>query len=96
MSVETVIVTRHVGALQWLNKHHPEFGEARVITHATPELVRGKRVVGILPVQLAAECAEYWHLEMSVPREKRGAELTAEELERFGCKLTRYEVRKVG
>jgi len=92
--VVTVVVTRHPGALEWLQKHHPNLGEAEVVSHATPEQIMGARVVGVLPVNLAALCGEYWHLSMEVPPEARGKELTCEDMERFGCSIERFVIRR--
>jgi CRISPR-associated protein Csx16 len=91
--MKTIIVTRHLGALEWLRKHHPELGEAKVVSHASPDDLQGNRVIGVLPVNLAALCAEYWHLSMQVPPEARGKELSAEEMEQFGCSIERFIVR---
>jgi len=93
--MKTVVVTRHAGALEWLRKHHPEFEDCEVLAHARPEDLIGNRVVGVLPVHMASMCAEYWHLEMTVPPDCRGKELTVEDMERFGCHITRYTVEVV-
>jgi CRISPR-associated protein Csx16 len=92
---KTIIVTRHPGALDWLRKHHPELGEAEVVSHASPEQIQGARVIGVLPVNLAAVCGEYWHLAMEVPPEARGKELSREDMERFGCDIEKFVVTKI-
>jgi len=93
--MKTIVVTRHTGALNWLWAHHPELGEAEVVSHVSPDEVSGARVVGVLPVNLAALCGEYWHLSMEVPPEARGKELSCEDMERFGCKIQRFLVAPV-
>jgi len=90
--MKTIIVTRHKGALKWLQKYHPEFKDCKVNDHVSPEDLKGNIVVGVLPVHLASMCVEYWHMEMDVPREYRGKELSLEDMERFGCHITRYNV----
>lgn len=90
--MKTIIVTRHPGALDWLQKHHPELGEADVVSHASADQITGVRVVGVLPIDLAALCGEYWHLSMEVPPEYRGKELSCEDMERFGCSIRRYSI----
>lgn len=105
--MRTIIVTRHPGALEWLRKHYPELFETTyqedpavdlevvepiVVAHAEPVGVAGNRVIGVLPFHLAALAAEYWHLDISVPAEARGKELTCAEMERYGARLTRYLV----
>jgi len=91
---QTLFVSRHAGALDWLRAHHPELAEAcRHVTHATPADLAGNIVIGTLPVHLAALCEEYWHLEMDVPASLRGRELTVEDMEHCNCRITRYVVR---
>ena len=70
--METIFVTRHPGAVEWLKKTHPEGGLAKLFGHVNTEDVRGRRVVGTLPIHLAAIAGEYWHLEMKLPPELRG------------------------
>lgn len=90
--MKTIIVTRHPGALAWIQKRHPEFQDAQVIAQAKPDDLAGNRVIGILPVDLAAMCGEYWALNMRIPAEMRGKELTCEDMERFGCSIKRFLV----
>lgn len=116
--MKTIIVTRHPGALAWIQKHHPELmGEpdycpvdheatehcdlchgkgtvqsTRVVSHAEPEDLAGNRVIGVLPVDLAALCGEYWALDMRIPADFRGKELSCEDMERFGCSIKRWVV----
>ena len=93
--METKIVTRHDGALEWVKKHHPEFADVEVIAQASPEDLKGNRIIGTLPIHLAAICKRYWHLEMTVPADRRGTEISCEDMEKFGCKITRFEVIKI-
>ena len=90
--MKTIIVTRHSGALDWLRKHHPELGDAEIVSHASQDQIAGARVVGVLPVNLAAKCGEYWHLSMDIPPEARGKELSCEDMEHLGCSIQRYRI----
>jgi CRISPR-associated protein Csx16 len=55
--------------------------------------------MGTLPVNLAAEvCARggrYLHLTLDLPPEARGRDLSAEEMERFGARLTEFFVTRI-
>lgn len=91
------LVSRHSGTLEWFARRGLPVDE--VITHFDPQTLRpGDEVIGILPIQLAAAvCAKggrYFHLEMNVPLEWRGKELSAEQLDAFGAKLVEYTVHK--
>jgi len=92
------LVSRHAGALEWLRRRGVR---GQVVRHLDPRRVRaGDVVVGVLPVALAAQvCARggrFIALEVEVPEEWRGRELSAEELERLGARLVEYRVRCVG
>ena len=56
----------------------------------------GDTVMGSLPVNLAAQvCAKgaaYWHLSVVLPLERRGQELSADELERLGAHLQLFHI----
>lgn len=91
-------VTRHPGALEWARAQGIAFDRHAV--HLDPEEVgAGDKVIGSLPVNLAAEVcargAEYWNLSLRLERGDRGRELAAEDLERYGAMIEQYEVRKI-
>ena len=72
----TIIVSRHAGFVALL----AEKGiTGRVIAHATADDVRGKTVVGALPLHLASLARVVGTLEMNVPANMRGLELSLEE-----------------
>lgn len=89
---EYLIVSRHAGAVEWLRRKGV-VGE--VITHATPDDVRGKLVVGNLPMHLAALASRVGIIEMpDLPPEARGKDLSADEMDAFGAILTWYRVER--
>ncbi len=95
-SMTTWFVSRHTGALQWLQQHGPEFD--RHVDHLDPAQVQpGDTVIGTLPVNLAAQvCARgaaYLHLSLSLPAKLRGIELSNEELRTLGATLQPFEIR---
>ena len=92
----TYFITRHQGAAQWAEQQG--FTINHVVSHFDTQTVQqGDRVLGTLPVNLAAEvCArggEYFHLSLETPPEYRGKELTPEQMGEFGARLTRFYVR---
>lgn len=88
---EYVIVTRHKGLVEWLARHGIT-GET--IDHVSdPAQIRGRRVVGNLPLHLAAEATSITTVDMpDLPADKRGQDLTPEEMDSFGATLARYAV----
>ncbi|MCA1926557.1 MAG: CRISPR-associated protein Csx16 [Thiobacillus sp.] len=95
----TYLVTRHTGAVEWAARQG--LAVDRQIDHLDPADIRpGDVVIGILPVNLAAEvCARggrFFNLSLDVPPTARGQELSADELERFGARLEEYVIDKPG
>lgn len=93
--MKTYFISRHPGAVEWAARQG--FGDAETVSHFDPAIVvRGDKVIGTLPVHLAAEvCArggEYWHLVMSLPAEARGKELTADDMDSFGACIQKFKI----
>lgn len=91
----TWFITRHPGARRWAEEEG--FAVDRLAGHLDPEDIRpGDRVLGTLPVNLAAEvCARggrYFHLSLDLPPEWRGRELGPEDMRRFGARLSEFRV----
>lgn len=91
-------VSRHPGALQWMQQHGPTFD--RHVPHIDPADVQpGDTVIGTLPVHLAAQvCARgaaYVHLTLAMPPQLRGQELSTEDLRVLGATLQPFDIRPV-
>jgi len=94
----TYFVTRHPGAIEWAARRGLEVD--RQLDHLDVETIQpGDEVIGILPVNLAAEvCARggrFFNLSLTVPPEARGRELSADELEQYGARIEEYRVEHV-
>ena len=89
---KTVIVTRHQGLVEWLSRKGIT---GDVIPSATVDDVRGKRVVGALPLYLAAEAESVVAVEYICPFEFRGKDLSADQLEELGAKLSEFRVERI-
>ena len=93
----TYFVTRHKGAIDWAGSQGIK---AIHIKHLDPAAIKsGDTILGTLPVSLAAEVcaigARYCHLCMDIPHERRGANLSSQEMIDFGAQLKEFYVRKV-
>jgi CRISPR-associated protein Csx16 len=89
-------VTRHPGAVDWAGARGIE---AKIVAHLDPATIHaGDVVMGTLPVHLAAEVcargARYLHLNLDLPPEARGRDLTADDMDRFGATLTEFVVSR--
>jgi len=95
-SMASYFVTRHPGAIAWAARRGIK---ARPVAHLDIARVRpGDVVIGTLPVGIAAEVcargARFLALELDVPPEHRGRELTPDEMERFGARLSERHVER--
>lgn len=93
----TWFVSRHPGALAWASQHGIQID--RPIDHLDIAAIEPRdQVIGTLPIHMAAAVCElgarYFHLEISIPRELRGEELDAEQLEALGARLTEFRVQR--
>lgn len=96
--MSVILVTRHEGTLDWFARQG--FVVDQTLQHLNIDKVQaGDWVLGILPIQLASAVCEkggrYFHLEMNVPFEFRGQELSAELMDQFQAKLTEFNVVRV-
>lgn len=94
----TYIISRHKGTLDWLIKQG--FEVHNHFAHLDPAIIHpGDIVIGTLPIQLAAQVCEqkarYIHLEVNVPYELRGQELSTEKLDELGATLSEFSVKRI-
>lgn len=69
----TIIVTRHEALVTVIHERGIAPPDTPVYAHATPEIVRGKRVVGVLPHHLSCECDSVVEIPMALTVEDRAA-----------------------
>ncbi|MDO4723850.1 MAG: CRISPR-associated protein Csx16 [Comamonadaceae bacterium] len=94
----TWFISRHPGAIQWMQTHGPAYDHH--VAHLDVTTIQaGDTVIGTLPINIAAQVcergAQYWNLSLQMPPHARGQELSAEELQALGTMLERFEVRKL-
>ncbi len=90
-------VSRHAGALEWARRH--DIGFDRHAAHLNLEnVVTNDTVIGSLPVNSAARVceigAQFFNLSLDLPADARGRELSADDLERYGARIERFDVRR--
>ena len=87
-----VIVTRHVGTVEWLNKQGVH---GRLVSRARPNDVIGNIVIGNPPLHLAYLARRVGIVDLpDLPTRLRGRELSADQMERYGAKITWYTVTR--
>lgn len=93
--INDLVVTRHPGLVEVLK----DFGlcdqTTKVIDHATIDDVKGKHVIGVLPLSLARYTRTLTEITLTLPPELRGKELTAEEVRLYMTGINVYTVNHV-
>lgn len=90
-----LVVTRHPALVEYLKELKLADGQVEVVEHATPQMVSGKHVCGVLPHSLSCLCASFTEVPLSIPQELRGKELSLEQIRQFAGDPMTYEVNVV-
>ena len=91
--MERILITRHKALAEFLNQQGIKFD--KIIEHATAEDVKGKDVYGVLPLHLAALANTITSVDLNLPAEMRGKELTISDVGEYFNSLTTYKVSKI-
>lgn len=89
----TIIITRHPAYTAYLLEIGLISEGYKVITHATPEDIRGRHVISSgLPNSLASLCRSVTTVPLWVPESLRGVELSVEQVREFAKTPETYRV----
>jgi hypothetical protein len=88
-----VLVTRHEALVQYFANMGLTFD--KVIAHATPEDITGNDVYGVLPLHLASLADTVTTIDMNLPAEMRGKELSLEDIKKYLVDISTYKVEKI-
>ena len=91
--MKPLIVSRHPATVAFVKALYGP--DCEVKAEVTADDVRGRIVVGNLPMQLAALCREMHAVEFA-ETPPRGTELDAEAMTRYGARIVGYKVQRVG
>lgn len=90
-----LIVTRHPALKAYLIEQGIASPATPVLDHAGTQDVACKRVAGVLPLHLAAACASLTTVELALPLEMRGKELSLEDMRKYVKGLRTFVVMEV-
>lgn len=89
---EKVVVTRHSGLVEYLKELGYIDDNTKVIDHAKVSDVRGKHVIGVLPLYLAAYAWKVTEVPLALEPEDRGKDLPVERVRQIASKPVTYNV----
>lgn len=92
--MEKLVVTRYKSLVDYLKELKLIDDKTKIITHANADDVRNKHVLGVLPYWLACHTAKFTEVQLRIPSEKRGTELTLEEIRFYASEPKTYIIRQ--
>lgn len=87
-----IVITRHPALISYLEEIGLISEGTPVYAHATPELVKDKQVIGILPLYLAVLTETITEIPLNIPQELRGQELSLEQIRQYADAPRTYAV----
>ena len=91
----TLVITRHNSLVEYAKEIGLIDESAQIVSHATPDLVKDRHVIGVLPHSLSCLTASFTEIPLSLPPEKRGVELTIDDMRQYAGEPATYIVNKV-
>ena len=79
----SIIITRHEALINVLKDMFNLGDDVRVIAHASREDIKGKHVYGVLPLHLAKYAKCVTTINLNIPQELRGVELTEAQVREY-------------
>ena len=97
MSDKLILITRHKALVTYILKHLSKVGEIECVEHVTdPEQIRGRRVIGSLPLSMASLAKSITVISpVGLPHHLRGKDLTLPQLKKYMDKPRTYEIKEV-
>ena len=86
----SIVVTRHPALVDYLHEQGIVPTDTPVVAHASEETVRGKRVVGVLPLRLAALAESVTEVPLALTAEDRGRDLPIERVREIAGEPVTY------
>ena len=90
-----LVITRHKALVTYLAEKKLIDPSCQVEAHASPDLVRGKRVIGVLPHSLSCLTESFTEIPLRLPQELRGKELILEDVRKYAGQPATYKVTKL-
>jgi len=96
IKMEKLVVTRYVSLVEYLKEIGLIDNSTKVITRAEIKDVEGKHVLGVLPYWLSCHTGKYTEVQIRVPSERKGKELSLEEIQFYSLEPKTYIIKETG
>lgn len=92
--MDPIVVTRHRALVEYLREQGIIGHDTEVVPHlADPEAVRGRTVIGPVPIHMAAAARSVVHIPLAIPEHLRGVELTLSQVREMAGPPVEYQIR---
>lgn len=89
-----LVITRHKALVAYLIEEKLIDSNCQVETHASPDLVKNKKVIGVLPHSLSCLTESFTEIPLHLPQELRGKELSLEDVRKYADPPVTYKITK--
>ena len=93
--MKKLVITRHASLVAYAKEIGLIDDTAEIVAHASPEIVKDRHVIGVLPHSLSCLCTSFTEIPLILPPEKRGAELTIEDMRMYANEPVTYKVTRI-
>lgn len=95
----TWFISRHQGAIEWIKQQNIHIDRYENHLEDLKEIQKGDIIIGALPINLAAKIcakgAKFYYLSITLSKEQRGQELSAEEMQKLNCQIKPYYIQEI-
>lgn len=91
----SIVVTRHPALVELLVERGIIQAGTPYISHATPEQVQDKDVIGVLPLSLAVLANSVTEIPLALTPEMRGKELDLDTIRAIAGEAVTYKIQRV-
>ena len=96
-NMKKIVITRHPALVDFLlEKGIIENESYELHAHAIKDMIEGKDVIGVLPLGLAKYANSLTTVNLDLPPEMRGKELSLEDVRRYYTDIEVFQVRSLG
>ncbi|KKN61477.1 hypothetical protein LCGC14_0521320 [marine sediment metagenome] len=93
--MEKLVITRYQSLVEYLKEIGLIDEDTKILTRAEVKDVKGKHVLGVLPYWLSCHASKYTEVQIRVPSERKGKELSLEEVQFYSLEPKTYRIKEV-